>query len=83
MCRDSLGAGANVANCSHTAGTGVRKELLALFVEDVVLNARAHELSCVNERWRSAKHRTSGRTSGVAGRRVPPVVQPLDPTRRE
>jgi hypothetical protein len=25
-CGDSLGAGANVANCSHTAGTGVRKE---------------------------------------------------------
>jgi hypothetical protein len=25
-CGDSLMAGANVANCSHTAGTGVRKE---------------------------------------------------------
>jgi len=25
-CGDSLRAGANVANCSHTAGTGVRKE---------------------------------------------------------
>ena len=25
-CGDSVGAGANVANCSHTVGTGVRKE---------------------------------------------------------
>ena len=30
-CGDSLWAGANVANCSHTAGTGVRKESCSLF----------------------------------------------------
>jgi hypothetical protein len=39
-CADPLRVDENVANCSHTAGTGVRKrELSALFVEDVVLNA--------------------------------------------
>jgi hypothetical protein len=72
----SLRAGANVANCSHTAETGVRKELLALFVEDVVLNARACELSWVNDLRRSADRRTT------AKRRVPRLVY-LDPTRRE
>jgi hypothetical protein len=30
-CGDSFRAGANVANCSHTAGTGVRKESCSLF----------------------------------------------------
>ncbi len=30
-CGDSLRVGANVANCSHTAGTGVRKESCSLF----------------------------------------------------
>ena len=38
-CADPLRVGENVANCSHTAGTGVRKELLALLVEDVDLKA--------------------------------------------
>jgi len=48
-CGDSVRAGANVANCSHTAGTGVRKESCSLFVEDVDFNARACELSWVND----------------------------------
>jgi len=46
-------AGANVANCSHSAWTGaatrVRKERCSLFVEDVDLNARACWLSWVND----------------------------------
>ena len=86
----TLRAGANVANCSHTAGTRVRDrssgpefaKLLALLVEDVDLNARAYELSWVNDLRRSADHRTIGRTSDVARRRVPRLVY-LDPTRRE
>ncbi len=48
-CGDSVRAGANVANCSHTAGTGVRKESCSLVVEDVDLNAHACELSWVND----------------------------------
>ena len=41
----TLSAGANVANCSHNAGTGVRKRLLALFVEDVDLNAQENDIA--------------------------------------
>ena len=66
----------------HRPGPESARELLALFVGDVVLNARAYELSWVNDLRRSADHRTSGRTSDVAGRRVPRLVY-LDPTRRE
>jgi len=49
-CADPPRAGANVANCSHTAGTGVRKEsCLRLFVEDVDLKAQENDIALLPE----------------------------------